>query len=435
MLSKKINKHTNKKYNSNKKINYKNKLKTSKKRININKLSLKGGKYLDKGGFGCVVRPAIPCSNISYKDKNTNFNNYVSKIISKPKIKDINEEIDISNKLLEIDKDNNYYITIKSSCYINELPQERTDVISIKYKNDKQKTYNTSSKPNLDKKHCEMDLDNKPINLILPFAGISLHKIMKINRKDTDNIKAKIHQLFITNIKVYFKHLLIGLAKMHQIKLVNRDIKQKNLMIYVEPQMVPKLNTMDLMQKNPDILNIMKLRYIDFGLTTFITSSLSKDINNIYLSGTYRYLAPEMLISYILVKYKNRDLQYKLQQINEKVKYVKESLDRIEEKKMISTLKDDIAVLYKKLQYLYDTDKLRDKYFGTNTTTNYNSYLQKADVYALGITIFDTLQSKKNSNLDVRKNHNLYSLLLKMIEIDPDNRFNVIQCINHEYFK
>jgi len=435
MLFKKLNKYTNKNYNSKRKINYRNKLKKSQKKINIKKLSLKGGKYLDKGGFGCVVKPAIPCSNISYKDKDTNFNNYVSKIISKPKIKDINEEIDISNKLLEIDKDNNYYITIKSSCYINELPEERTDVISIKYKDDKHKTYNTSSKPNLDKKHCEMDLDNKPINLILPFAGISLYKIMKINRKDPNNIKAKIHQLFITNIKAYFKHLLVGLGKMHQNKLVNRDIKQKNLMIYVDPLMVPKLNTFDLMEKNPDILNIMKLRYIDFGLTTFITSSLSKDINNIYLSGTYRYLAPEMLISYILVKYKNRSVQYKLQQINEKVKYVKESLDKIDEKKKISTLKEEISVLYKKLQYLYDTDKLLDKYFGTNTTSNYNSYLQKADVYALGITIFDTLQSKKNSNVDVRENHKLYSLLLNMIEIDPDKRFNVIQCINHEYFK
>jgi serine/threonine protein kinase len=431
MLSKKnYNRTTQRKTQRKSQKNYKSKTKKYTTHSN-----LKGGKYLDKGGFGCVVKPAIPCSNISYKDKDTNFNNYVSKIISKPKIKDINEEIDISNKLLEIDKDNNYYITIKSSCYINELPEERTDVISIKYKDDKHKTYNTSSKPNLDKKHCEMDLDDKPINLILPFAGISLHKIMKINRKDTNNIKAKIHQLFITNIKVYFKHLLIGLGKMHQNKLVNRDIKQKNLMIYVDPQVVPKLNTMNLMEKNPDILHIMKLRYIDFGLTTFITSSLSKDINNIYLSGTYRYLAPEILISYILVKYKNRDIKYKLQQINEKVKYVKESLDRIDEKRMISTLKEDIASLYKKLQYLYDTDKLRDKYFGTNTPTNYNSYLQKADVYALGITIFDTLQSKKNSNVDVRENHNLYNLLLKMIEIDPDKRFNVIQCINHEYFK
>ena len=398
------------------------------------KKTLKGGKYIDKGGFGCVVKPAIPCHTLKNKYKDINLNNYVSKIISTPKLKDIYEEIDISDKLNQIDPNNNYFIPIKDYCYITELPEERTDVISVKYKDDKHKSYNKTSKPNLDKKHCDMDLDNKPINLILPFGGISLAKIMKINRKDTNNIKAKIHQLFITNIKLYFKHLLIGIEKMHHHKLVNRDIKQKNIMIYVEPLMIPKLNTIDLKEKNPNILNIMKMKYIDFGLATHITSTLSKDIHNISLSGTYRYLAPELFISYIIVKYKNRSTQYKLQQINEKIKYVKEALDRIKEKDMISTLKDNIALLYTKILYLYDNNKLLDKYFGTNTTTIYNGYMQKADVYALGISMFDTLQLEKHSNIDVRENKELYNLLLKMIEIDPDKRYNVIQCINHPYF-
>ena len=415
--------------NTKTKKNIKYKLKTRKNSIN----SLKGGKYIDKGGFGCVVKPAIPCHKL--RDKDINLNNYVSKIISTPKLKDIYEEIDISDKLNQIDPNNTYFIPIKDYCYITELPEERTDVISVKYKDDKHKIYNKTSKPNLDKKHCDMDLDNKPINLILPFGGISLAKIMKINRKNENNIKSKIHQLFITNIKMYFKHLLIGLGKMHHNKLVNRDIKQKNIMIYVEPLMIPKLNTIDLKEKNSDILNIMKLKYIDFGLATYITSSLSKDIHNISLSGTYRYLSPEIFISYIVVKYKNRSIQYKLQQINEKIKYVKEALDRIKEKDMLFSLKDNISVLYKKIQYFYDNNKLLDKYFGTNTTTHYNGYLQKADVYALGISIFDTLQLEKHSNIDVRANKGLYDLLLKMIELDPDKRYNVIQCINHDYFR
>ena len=309
-----------------KKIRQKKTIKYKSKKQKQTKLH--GGKYIDKGGFGCVIKPALPCNIFTSKD--INFNNYVSKIIRKVKIDDIHDEIDISNKLKYIDKTNTYFITIKDSCYITGLPEERTDVIDVKYTDEKQTKYDKSTKKNLDKKHCDMDLDLNPVNLILPFAGISLSKIMKINRKDTNNIKSKIHQLFITNIKMFFKHLLIGLEKMHHHKLVNRDIKQKNIMIYIEPEMIPKLNTLNLKEKTPDILNIMKLRYIDFGLTTYLTASLSKDKYNIKLSGTHRYLSPEMFISFILIKYENKSNQYKYTQINEKLKNVKEALTRIE---------------------------------------------------------------------------------------------------------
>ena len=391
--------------------------------------TLKGGKFLDKGGFGCVIKPALPCTRLN---QSLNLNNYVSKIITE-NISSIDSEIVISDMLKQIDPDNIFFITIKEYCYITELPNKRTDVIDVKYKNATKKKFNTSLKKNLDKKYCHMDLNSKNINLILEFGGISLSNIMKKNRKDYDNIKSKIHQLFVTNINAYFKHLLIGLEKMHRIKIVNRDIKQKNIMIYLEPNTISKLTNMNLKEKNKDSLNMMKVRYIDFGLSTHITSSLSNDIYNISLSGTYRYLSPELFISYILVKYKHKNTQYKIDKIYEKIAYVKDALKRIEEKDILSNLQDIINSLYKKIQYLYDNNLLLDKYFGIKN--KYNGYLQKADVYALGITIFDTLQLKQHSNVDVRSNKLLYDLLLKMIAIDPDKRYNVIECINHPYFQ
>ena len=391
--------------------------------------TLKGGKFLDKGGFGCVIKPALPCTRLN---QSLNLNNYVSKIITE-NISSIDSEIIISDMLKQIDPDNIFFITIKEYCYITELPNKRTDVIDVKYKNATKKNFNTSSKKNLDKKYCHMDLNSKNINLILEFGGISLSNIMKKNRKDIDNIKSKIHQLFVTNINAYFKHLLIGLEKMHRIKIVNRDIKQKNIMIYLEPNTISKLTNMNLKEKNKDSLNMMKVRYIDFGLSSHITSSLSNDIYNISLSGTYRYLSPELFICYILVKYKHKTTQYKIDKIYDKIAYVKNALKRIEEKDMLSNLQDIINSLYKKIQYLYDNNLLLDKYFGIKN--KYNGYLQKADVYALGITIFDTLQLKQHSNVDVRSNKLLYDLLLNMIAIDPDKRYNVIECINHPYFQ
>ena len=392
--------------------------------------TLRGGKFLDKGGFGCVVRPALECNIIS---KNLNLNNYVSKIINQPD-KDIDDEIYISKILIQIDPDIKYFISIKDYCYINKLSEERTDIVNVNYTNEKHTKYIAPTKKNLDKQFCHMDLNDKPINLILPFGGISLSKIIKINRKDTNNMKSIMHQLFVTNIKTYFKHLLVGLEKMHRHKIVNRDIKQKNIMLYLDPSFLSKLKTIDLKEKQDDILKIMSVRYIDFGLSTYIKTSLSKDYNNIHLNGTYRYLSPEIFICYILYKYINKNSVNKQQHINEKIKNVIEALSRIEEKNMLSKLQENIYSLTKKISHLIENDILLDKYFGTNTTQLYNGYLQKADVYALGMTIFDSLQLKKHSNVDVRENKLLYDLLLKMIDIDPDKRYNVIQCINHPYF-
>lgn len=405
------------------KINSKNKTKKQ-----------RGGKFIDKGGFGCVVKPALQCHSLSKKNSKINFNNYVSKIINHPD-EDIAEEIFISKILLQIDPEINYFITIKDYCYITELPEERTDIVNVNYINEQKTKYNIPIKKNLDNKYCHMNLNDKPINLILPFGGISLSKIIKINRKDTNNMKSIMHQLFVTNIKAYFKHLLVGLEKMHRNKLVNRDIKQKNIILYLDPNFLTKLRTIDLKEKQTDILKIMNVRYIDFGLSTYIKSSLSNDINNIQLNGTYRYLSPDIFICFLLYKYTDRNMNYKQKHIYDKIKNVKEALSRIEEKNMLSNLQENINALTKKIQYLMDTNKLLDKYFGTNTIQLYNGYLQKADVYALGITIFDTLQLHKHSNVDVRENKLLYDLLLKMIAIDPDKRYNVVECIHHPYFR
>ena len=413
--------------------------KNKSKKTNKSKHILKGGKYIDEGGFGCVVRPALSCRQVS---KTLNLNAYVSKIISDPDaIDDTEDEIEISKILKHIDPNIDYFIPIKDYCYLNSLPKDRTNVVDVEYKDEKHKKYDLPKYLTIDKQHCAMDLNDKPLNLILPFGGISLSKIMKIDRKDTYNMKARMHQLFITNIKTYMKHLLMGIELMHRYKIVNRDIKQKNIMMYVEPLMVPKLESLDLKSINPDIKKIMKMRYIDFGLSNYLKSSLTNSIYNINLNGTKRYIPPELFISFYLIKYRNESNKYKLDHIHKHInEYVKKALERIEETEMINTLTEKVNLMIHKIHYLYDTntDKLLDKYYGLNTISKYNGYLQKADVYALGITIFDTLQLKKHSNIDVREKkseNSLYHLLLKMIELNPDDRFNVIECINHPYFK
>ena len=73
-----------------------------------------------------------------------------------------------------------------------------------------------------------------------------------------------------------------------------------------------------------------------------------------------------------------------------------------------------------------------EAYFGSSKR-KFNGYTQKADVYSLGFTMFETLF--RYSKIDIKqKNSDLYDLLLHMIAIDPYDRYNIIQCLNHKYF-
>ena len=390
---------------------------------------LRGGKYIDKGGFGCVISPALPCSSTDI-----NIENSVSKII-KHQTETLSKELRISNMLKKIDPGHKFYITIDKYCFINHIPKNRTDLTNVKYKNNNMSDYTINSedlldkngkKKKIDKQFCDIDLDLKPLNLIMPYAGISLSSIMKTNRK-SKNIKGQIHQKFINNLKIYFKHLIIGLLKMHNNRIVNKDIKQRNIMLQWDSNI--EKNAKDKII-NDD--NIIQIRYIDFGLSEFLTNEFCKDISNISLKGTPFYLAPELFICSLIIKYKDRSKTQQLKKIFEYIKkHVSNAMDIINEKEIISNINSIINIIYKKIKYLYENNKLLESYFGSDTN-KYNGYIQKADVYALGLSIYETLY--KYSEINVKKNALLYDLLLHMIDINPDNRYNVVQCLSHPYF-
>jgi len=250
----------------------------------------------------------------------------------------------------------------------------------------------------------------------MPYAGISLSSIMKTNRKGND-IKAKMHQMFNDNLKIYFKHLIIGLLKMQNNRIVNKDIKQKNIMLLLNPK-----NEKD----------IMAIRYIDFGLSQFLTTEFCSNINNIDLKGTPYYIPPELFIATIIIKYKDRSENDQIKKIQQYItKNVIKALEYINEKEIIANMKSIIDTLYKKIKNLYDKDKLLFAYYGSDTN-KYNGYLQKADVYALGITIYETLY--RYSEINVKNNVQLYDLLMHMIDMNSDKRYNIVQCIGHPYF-
>ncbi len=60
----------------------------------------------------------------------------------------------------------------------------------------------------------------------------------------------------------------------------------------------------------------------------------------------------------------------------------------------------------------------------------------------MGLTIYEFLEILRSEFklnefdrlLNIKKNHVLYDLLIHMVELDPDKRYNIHQCLNHPYF-
>jgi len=369
-----------------------------------------GGKFIGKGGFGCVVSPALKCSK---KDKLNNL--MVSKLIPTHDTH-ITNELKISQILKKIDPGKKYFITFEKYCYINEIPEKRKDLVEVHYLNDELTKFEVlEGQEDKDKNACRLELDLKPINLIMDYGGYSLTDISAVNIKQ-QGTKALMHKLFIEHLAVNIKHLVLGIIKMHLNRIVNRDIKLRNIMMSFNKE-----------------TKKTQLRYIDFGLSNLLTKDFCNDYNNIKTSGTPSYISPELFVSSIINRNRGRSNAYKLQKIMHSLEiHYKFSIMRINEKELLGNFKENIHSLYTKINTLFESNKILPIYFGTENN-KFNGYLQKADVYALGLSIFIMLYVY--TDINVKANTDLYDLLIHMIAMDPDKRYNAVQCLSHPFLQ
>lgn len=409
-------KHT---INHNKKHNINHNKKHNKKKhiISIKKIkNLKGGKFIGEGSYGCVIQPAIPCKNIDLK--NVNFNNkMISKIIINPQ-ETIKTEINISNKLNSIDPQQKYFITFKDFCILKNIPNNRSNAVKVHHYDKRTlKNFKLKEKKILDKKYCPIDLDLKPINLIMPYAGYNLLDLY--TQKPTDNTFLLIRDNLPKYFKDCFKNLLLGLYKLHNARIVNRDIKEENI-------------TANYNEKTKKV----ELRFIDFGLSEYLTPNYCNKYENIILRGSLDYIPPEIIISYIVNEYYDRkDINYIYKKVlsfyNEyDLKLIYKSL---KEFKILNEFNNVLNDLIYNIYNNFDHPTFLPTYFGSSSN-KFNGYLQKGDIYGLGITIYEFLEIVSQF-INVKKDDKLYNLLLNMINLNPDKRYNVIDCLKHPYFK
>jgi serine/threonine protein kinase len=419
--------------------------------------TLKGGRYIGEGSYGCVISPSIPCNEKKNKQKTKKsklhlqniekiqnihtIKTTVSKIIINPD-EDTTKELYISKQLKDIDPEQKYFITYEDTCVLKKLPHDRSNSIRVKYTDDEIDNYIELENKKTDTEHCKIDLSLKPRNIVMQFGGYDLNEIVNI---DFNKVYKKIHLKNINEIELHmitiyksifeqfkmcFKNLLTGLYKMHKFHIVNKDIKLENILANYDYK-----------------TDKVKMRFIDFGFSIKITPEYASHYSNFdEFAGTPEYMPPELYIVDVLYDYYNvKDDSYILKKIKSKInETTKVILVELKQEKYMDGLNDTILNLIKQIKNEFDKKTILSKYYGTNNN-KLNGYLQKGDVYALGITMYELLNISYHDNHD--KHHNkyiktinvnnelkLHNLLKNMINPDPNKRYNILECLRHPYF-
>ena len=398
---------------------------TKKKRI------LKGGRFLGEGSYGCVIKPALTCSTTKTRIHSIDKLNKVSKIIKSTGSFEENNELYLSKILNKLDPQQKYFLSIIDYCPIKNVPSTRSNIARVRlsdsYFNNSSssisgtKPYEIIDSKKLDEKFCPVDLSENPLNIIMQDGGIDLFNIAEYyrNNKHKHDILIKNDNMYIAfymllnDFKGVLKHLLIGLKLMHDNHFVNRDIKSENIMLKYD-------------HKKHKIF----VRYIDFGMSEYINNRYSKNEYNIRLSGSPELIAPEIYITYYTYKYKNniKEMVDKIRNsIVDNVMYMNKMLG-IKPNSLTKDINELYQTIYKQLQQ----KTLVYKYFGTKDFKN--GYLSKSDIYSLGIAMYEFIYVLTENALKIEKQPALKDLLMNMICINPEKRFNVDQCLKHHYF-
>ena len=429
------------------------------KKKNTKKTIQKAGVKLGKGSFGCVVKPAIPCSPLQNTEK------YVSKIILNVDPENYKYEMEILNYIKRIDPTNKYCVSIIDECKLDfkkAFNRDDKDIVKVNFENviEKNSGSNSSSKFSLvdkdfdsfqsenskkqiQKNYCLVD-PNQPYdyrNQIQVYGGYKIKPILK----NKNNMYRKDYKLIRKNYKKLIKHLLEGCQLMHNNEFIHRDIKFENLVYSV-------------------VDNKPLFRYIDFGLSDLLKGNKKKEI---MYSGTSAFVPIDYYLFFQMYKfslsnYNLFDIKIRNKILNKVIsKYIEYidiiiveinsnndpilegSINLIEEggkKKLrlktptskkpkleyLSITDKDLFILYDKYKYIIKGDKnsLHNFYF-----KKFDGIVYKTDIFSLGIVIGLLLKLLKIVN------PLLLDLIKKMIVKESSLRLNINQCLKHPFFK
>lgn len=333
--------------------------------------------YLDKGSFGCIIKPNLKC--------NGTFGtaNEITKFFFKKS--DYLIEKKNHEKMEKMDKQNSFIVKKISNCKI---------ILTSEIKN-KIKNLNLCN------------LDNDVIyQITYEYGGIDL---MNIFYKNTD----KLLKINLFNLLQKFSNIFEGLSTINNNNLMHFDIRINNILYNIE--------------KN-------KFNIIDFGIMTKINQYQSNIINykphpsypndiNILLSIIngyfYKDLNKYILNSNLLVLLLKKDINI----INSI--YTKKTNPYFNQ---LLILINDIYFYFKKDMFVNFDFTIFEKIYlkKINLSKIYKDFANKIDVYMLGLTLFDFLlfiYIHLHNNPSITKIPlELFTLIKKMVTLNPYKR-------------
>ena len=376
----------------------------------------------------CVLSPPLNCFkkfNDSYISKVTEIDRYgrdnhtvmneieFSKYIySKANKKIINKYfalIDDFCRLKGIDfKDKD----TKKKCKVND-----TDEYLILYsKNGGCKTL---------KKNDKILYNNKEVKLVNEYensSDIKLdEKIINVDKKHIERVCGELFESSVTFncfknetlLKKQMKHLLNGIKFLNNHNIIHSDIKLENIIANDKGKIkiIDFGGTINLNLHNNLINNIL----LEYSRYKKINDYYINSLNNIILTYTHGYIAPEIFIFTIISKYKHLSLS----EIYMKVKSKLEMNTKYDDK-LYQIISDIYNNFYEFVIDLFCKQK--------------KSQIFKYDIYSLGITFNYILYNLKHKNIIVN-NSDLEDLIMKMIDIDYKKRITIDECLKHSFFK
>lgn len=401
--------------------------------------NLFGGKKLGEGGYGCVIKPAVPCMNKPVGP------NEISKIIHVREPDEYVKELDINYKLLKADPKQKYFVLSKQECILDihkALSRFPKDFIETKFYDKKGKEYSVIdpkskklSKNNIKHDLCKIDRTRKPRNIIMDYGGEDLIDVIYKTYSHNFNL-CKTYAIYI------FKNILKGMKIMHENKIAHRDIKPDNL-IFIAIKRRHK--------KTGKLIEVPLVRIIDFGLSQDVTALSNHVINDDTVSrrGTPGYKPVDIdilrYLGYYSAKYDIDEPIVKEKTVTEALSvFSEESLstsyyitkkdmqldidnlkeDEHQQRKKLVLATDDAKNLFDKFKKEIKTGVLPEKYF-----VDIDGYIYKSDIFALGVTI-----QRIANKLEI-SDSKLFDLIQQMTKFDPNDRPNINQCLSHPLFK
>jgi len=240
-----------------KKSNYTQKIKSRQK----HKKSIRGGKVIGSGGFGCIFNPALECLGAD----ETKPQNSITKLMKKKYA--INEYKEVAQYLHQLKKIPNYenYFLVNNFTLCDPKPLTSSDLEDFD-KKCKALTKNGFTKKNVNSKLGKLKA------ITMPYGGVDVYDYVEASHMNYSKLRMlnrHLHELFIH-----------GILPMNQEGVYHCDIKDSNIL-------VETINDVEI-----------QTRLIDWGLSTSIVTktqrpgTTNKKIPKILLDRPFQFNVP-----------------------------------------------------------------------------------------------------------------------------------------------